>query len=102
MNKVILLGRLTEDPYLSVTSSGKNICDFTLAVTKRFNHKEAHFINCRTWENNAEFLCNNFSKGQMVAVCGYLEPTSWEDEGVKKYRTYVVCDEIAFTGDMKK
>ena len=53
MNRIILLGRLVKDPDVKVTTSGKTVCTFTLAVDRPFSGKdgkrEADFINIQTW-----------------------------------------------------
>ena len=41
MNYVSLLGRLTKDPELKYSQSGKAFCNFTLAVTREFKREEA-------------------------------------------------------------
>ena len=53
INRVILVGRLTQDPQMRKTNTGRSVCSFTLAVSrpKRQNSttQEADFINCVAW-----------------------------------------------------
>ena len=60
MNKCIITGRLTKNPELRTTKSGTNLCEFTLATNRpetREGEKVADFINCITWNKQAETLC---------------------------------------------
>ena len=67
MNRIIILGRLVKDPDVKVTTSGKTVCTFTLAVDRPFSGKdgkrEADFINIQTWNKTAELIGNYVSKG---------------------------------------
>ena len=67
MNKIILMGRLTRDPEVRYTTSGKAVCQFTLAVNRPFvnqdGQKEADFINIIIWGKSAEVAGNSLCKG---------------------------------------
>ena len=99
-NKVILGGRLTSDPELKQTPSGVSVCQFSMAINRRFqkeNEKTADFINCQAWRNTAEFICKYFSKGSSICVTGSLQSRSWTDQqNNKRYATEVVVDEAMF------
>ena len=99
MNKVVLMGRLTRDPELRQTPQGTNVCQFSLAVNRRFSKdNEADFIECQAWSKTAEFICKYFTKGSQLALCGRLEQSTWEKDG-KKHSTYrVIAEEVYFTG----
>ena len=102
MNKAILVGRLTADPELKSTTSGVNVCSFTVAVDRRFNkageERKADFINCVAWRQNAEFICKWFTKGRMIGLIGSIQTRDWTDnEGKKRYATEVIVDEAYFT-----
>jgi len=101
VNNVVLMGRLTADPELKITTTNKEVCGFNLAVDK---YKEgADFIPCVAWEKNAEFLCNYFKKGSMVAVVGRLQSRKYEDkDGNNRNVTEVVVDRFSFTGERKQ
>ena len=102
MNKVILMGRLTRDPELRQTTSGIQVCSFSVAVNRRFakeGQQSADFINCTAWRQQAEFICKYFHQGSMIALVGSLQSRSWENqEGKRQYSTDVVVDEVYFTG----
>jgi single-strand DNA-binding protein len=104
MNKVILMGRLTKDPEIRYTQNNTPVCNFTLAVDRRFSKdKQADFINCQAWQKTAEFISKYFQKGSMIAVVGRIQTRTWEDnEGKKRYITEVIVDEAYFTGSKSK
>lgn len=65
MNKIFLIGRLTKDPELKYTQSGTAVCNFTLAVERRFTsqsgEKEADFINIVVWNKAASPISLSFT-----------------------------------------
>lgn len=95
MNKVMLIGRLTKVPELRSTPNDKKVCEFTLA-TNRINNEDADFISCIVWEKQAENLCKYQTKGSLIGIIGQLRTTSYEKEGVRKYKTYVLVSEIEY------
>lgn len=97
MNKVQLIGRLTADPELKTTSSGVNVCSFTLAVSRRFNREETDFFPITVWRE-AAVNCNKYlSKGSQVAVSGSVQLRRYEDNnGVKRTAVDVQADEVEF------
>ena len=101
MNRIILLGRLAKDPDVKVTTSGKTVCTFTLAVDRPFSGKdgkrEADFINIQTWNKTAELIGNYVSKGQRLLVDGRLQIRSYDGkDGNKHYVTEVIADRVEF------
>lgn len=99
MNKVILLGRLTKSPELKTTTSGVNVCSFTVAVNRRFakeGQQTADFINCVAWRQTAEFICKYFDKGRMIAVVGSIITGKYDKDGQTHYTTDVNVDEAYF------
>ena len=101
MNRIILLGRLVKDPDVKVTTSGKTVCTFTLAVDRPFSGKdgkrEADFINIQTWNKTAELIGNYVSKGQRLLVDGRLQIRSYDGkDGQKHYVTEVIADRVEF------
>ena len=107
MNKVIITGRLTADPELRQSQSGVASCKFTVACDRRFADKntgkrEADFITCIAWRQQAEFVSRYFNKGKMIAVEGSLRTGSYKDkkhDDVTHYTTDVLVDNVEFCGD---
>ena len=101
MNKVILIGRLTKDPELRRTPNDIPVCQFVLAVNRNFQgangERQADFITCIAWRNQAENLSRYIRKGGLVAVDGMLQTRSYDDpNGVRRFVTEVVCNQINF------
>lgn len=96
MNYVGLLGRLTRDPELKQTSSGKSYCRFSLAVKKEFVKDGVDFINCIAWDKRAEFIANYFTKGQRILVQGRINVGSYEVNGEKRNSFDVLVDRAEF------
>lgn len=95
MNRVILLGRLAQDPEIRYTQSGKAVASFTVAVN-RFSGDEADFIPVVAWEKLAESCGNNLVKGQRVLVEGKLQIRSYEKDGQKRRVAEVIAQAVEF------
>ena len=99
MNKVILVGRLAQDPEVRYTASGKAVASFNLAIN-RFSSgqgQNADFIPIVAWEKLAETCGNNLTKGQRVLVDGRLQIHSYEaNDGQKRRVAEVVAQSIEF------
>lgn len=101
MNKVMLIGRLTRDPELKYTSTGRAVSTFILAVDRDFTNqqgeREADFIPIVAWNKLAETIAHNLSKGRLIAVEGRLQVRNYEDkDGVRRYVTEVIADKMQF------
>jgi len=101
MNKVLLVGRLTKDPEVKATSSQVKVCNFTVAVDRRYKdangQKQADFINCVAWRQTAEFIGKYFSKGQRIGLVGSIQTRTYDDNnGQRHYVTEVLIDEAEF------
>ena len=107
MNKVNLVGRLTRDPEVKNTTTGKAVATFTLAVDRRFKNKdgqkEADFIPIVVWGKQAEFVGQYLSKGSQIGVSGRLQVRSYDgQDGQRRYVTEVVADEVYFISTKRK
>lgn len=100
MNKVMLVGRLTKMPELKEVND-KKVCEFTIA-TNRINGQDADFINCVAWNSQAENLCKYQVKGNIIGVVGELRIDNYEIEGTKRYKTYVMVNNIEFLESKKE
>lgn len=96
MNKCMLIGRLTKNPELRSTQTGKQVCSFTIA-TNRINNEECDFINCVVWDKQAENLCKYQIKGSLIGVIGQLRQETYNDTKGNKRVSYVVyCTNIEY------
>lgn len=98
MNKVILIGRLTRDPELRFTASGKAVASFGIAVNRSFSREnEADFFNVVVWGKTAENCANYLAKGRLIAVDGRLQSGSYETKtGEKRNTVEVVANTVKF------
>ena len=108
INRVILVGRLTRDPQLRKTNSGKSVASFTLAVDRRFarnngngqeQQQQADFISCVAWDKTADFMQQYTHKGSLLGVEGRIQTRNYDDPNVpgrKVYVTEVVCEQVTF------
>ena len=94
MNKIVLTGRLTYNLELRATVSGKEFCEFTLAI--RRDEKTTDFIPCVIWGASASTLCKYCNKGDLIGVEGSLQSNSYEKDGKKITRYSVLTNRIEF------
>lgn len=102
MNVVVLVGRLTQDPELRSTQSGRNVCSFNIAVDRRFKspgQPDADFFRVVAWQRQAELICQYLSKGSQIAIQGHLQSSSYQDKNnVTHYVTDVILENFDFIG----
>lgn len=107
MNKVVLVGRLTKDPEIKLTTNQTQYCNFTLAVDRRFKdangNRQTDFINCVAWKATAVFIQKYFKKGNRIGIAGSIQTRNYEDQnGQKQYITEVIADEAEFVESASK
>ena len=107
MNRVELVGRITRDPELRYTSSNIASVRFTLAVNRNFTNqngeREADFINCVAWRNQAENICKYLDKGSLVGIEGTIQTGSYtDDKGNKRISFDVVANRVEFLESKNK
>lgn len=111
MNKVFLIGRLTKDPDLRYTQSGRAVCQFTLAVDKSLSREKrqemeaqgrptADFPRIVVWGKQAESLCQYLGKGSRCAIEGSIQTGSYQDSnGDRVFTTDIVAQHVEFLSD---
>jgi len=93
MNRVFLIGRLTNDPELRENEKYKQ-CKFTVAVNRI--KEGADFITCIAWGKTAELIDKYFSKGYQIALEGHIQTGSYEKDGKKVYTSDVIVENLTF------
>ena len=104
MNKVILTGRLTKDLVLEYTKQGTPLCQFTLATNRpviRDGERQADFITCIIWNKLAENLVKYQRKGNLLGIQGELRVDTYEADGKRKYKSYVLVEEVEYLESKK-
>ena len=97
MNKVFLIGRLTQDPTASSFESGHSYCRFSIAVNRPYSRdgeNRADFINIFTWDSLAQNCVKYLVKGSQVAVVGSIQTGSYERDGVKRQTFDIRADQV--------
>jgi single-strand DNA-binding protein len=99
INRVVLIGRLVRDPELRVTGTGKSVCDFSIAVSKRIKptdgSPDADFFRCSCWEKSAEYVSNYLTKGRLIAVEGRLTSRKYTaSDGSNREVVEIVADNV--------
>ena len=99
VNRVVLIGRLTRDPEVRTTTTGKSVCSFSIAVNKRFKPQDgspdADFFRVSAWDSTADFVANYLSKGRLVAVDGRLQSRKYTaTDGTNREVVEVVAESV--------
>ena len=97
INNVVLVGRMTRDAELRYTPQNQAVATFSLAVNRNFKNqngeRDADFINCVIWRQQAENLANWAKKGALVGITGRIQTRNYENQqGQRVYVTEVVAD----------
>ena len=99
LNKVTLIGNVGKDPEVKYAPSGTQIAKFSLATSESYK-KDDNWEQKTEWHNiicfnkTAESVEKSIKKGNTVYLEGKITTRSWEDNGVKKYMTEIVCNSI--------
>lgn len=102
MNNVNLIGNLTSNPELRTTSTGKNVCNFSIAINSGYGeNKRTDYINIQVWNKLAENLCKYQSKGGKLGISGELRSETYEKDGKKRTNTYVLANQITYLNTKK-
>jgi len=105
-NKVQLIGNLGKNPEIITLDSGKKLAKFSIATNESYKNAKGEKVentqwhNVIAWNKTAEIVENYLVKGNEVAIEGKLTSRSYEDkEGVKKYITEIVVNELLMLGN---
>src|SRR2546423_6253423 len=99
ITRVVLVGRLTGAPELRTTTTGKSVCEFSIAVQKRMKPQDgspdADFFRVNAWEKTAEYVSNYLTKGRLVAVDGRLQSRKYTaSDGTNREVVEIVADSV--------
>lgn len=108
LNKVMLIGRVTQDPDMRTTPTGKTVANFTLVTNRGWKNangetqEQAEFHNMVAWGKLAEIIGQYAPKGKQLYVEGRLQTRNWEGkDGVKRYTTEIVVSSMILLGGGK-
>ncbi len=106
LNRVFLMGNLTRDPELRYTPGGSAVCEFGIAINRRFTQgggdvkEEVTFVDIVVWAKQAETAQRYLQKGSAVFIEGRLVYDAWteKDTNKKRSRLRVVAERVQFVG----
>ena len=100
MNKLTIIGNLTKDPELHTTTTGTNVCDFTVAVNRRKkidNQPDADFFRVTAWRERGELCAKYLKKGSKVCVVGPVSVRMFTgNDGTTRATLEVTADDVEF------
>lgn len=105
VNKVILVGNLGKDPEVRHLESGAVVANFPIATSETFKDRntgerreQTEWHNIVLWRGLAEVAEKYLKKGDQVFIEGKLKTRSWEKDGITRYTTEVVGDNMTMLG----
>jgi single-strand DNA-binding protein len=100
VNKVILLGRLGQDPEIRQTGSGKSVGNFSLATDGQGESAKTEWHRIIVWDRLADQCGQYLRKGRQVFIEGRIQTREWEDrDGNKRQTTEIVAYSVQFLAD---
>lgn len=106
VNKVILVGRLGNDPEVRYTATGSAVANVSLATSENWKDKQTGEKQERTewhrivfFNKLAEIVAQYLRKGSLIYVEGALQTKKWQDKnGEDRYTTEIVANEMRMLG----
>ena len=105
LNKVMLIGRVTQDPEVRTTPTGQNVANFSLVTNRSWKNDKGErqerpeFHNIVAWRHLADIVGQYAPKGKQLYIEGYLQTRNWEGkDGNKRYTTEVVANSLILLG----
>ena len=106
LNTCAFMGRMTRDPELRSTGSGKSVTSFTIACERDMKDKDGSratdFIDCVAWGPTAEFAAKYFGKGRMAIIDGRIQVRDWTDKNGNKRKNAEIQVSNIYFADSKK
>ena len=97
----IIQGRLTKEPELKTTQTGKEVVSFSIACNDNYDREKTYFFNIKAWQKTAVFISQYFHKGDMILVSGDLVTNEYEKDGQKRVTWELIAKEVNFAGEKK-
>ncbi len=101
VNKVILVGRVGKEPEVRNLENGASVANFSLATSETYKDKTTgekkeitDWHNIVLWRGLAEITQKYVHKGDMLYIEGKMRTRSWEKDGVTRYTTEVIGDNM--------
>ncbi len=105
MNRVYLVGRVGKDPEIKYFETGKQVCNFTLAVNRRTSNRDEppDWFDLEVWGKTADVAKNYVRKGSQIGVVGLLKFDRWQDKttGEDRQKPVIMVDQLELLGSKK-
>jgi single-strand DNA-binding protein len=107
LNKIMIIGRVGKEVEVRQVN-GSNVANFSVATTEKYKNKNGEQVentewhSIQAWGKLAEICQSYVNKGDMLYIEGKVATQSWEDKGVQRQKTQIVCREIKMLGGSKK
>jgi len=105
LNQCSFIGRLGKSPEMRYTPAGKAIASFSIAVSEKWKDKQTgeqkektEWINIVAFGKLAEICGEYLEKGKQVFVQGKFKTDKYEKDGVTKYSTKIVANDMKMLG----
>lgn len=105
VNKVILVGRLGKDPEVRNLENGATVANFTMATSETYKDRKTgqkkeitDWHNIVMWGGLAEIAQKFLHKGDLIYIEGKMRTRSWEKDGITRYSTEVIADNLTMLG----
>ena len=106
INSVVLAGRITKEPELRKTQTGKSVCSFVIACDRpktKDGESAADFISCVAWNQSADYLCAYAHTGDLIGIQGSIQTRSYDDQsGQRRYVTEVLANRLTILSSISR
>jgi single-strand DNA-binding protein len=109
LNRVMIIGRLTQDPELRTTPGGQPVVNFSVATNRRWQDQQGNrqeqveYHNVVAWRKLAEIASQYLRKGRQVYVDGYLQTRTWQGkDGQQRQRTEIIAENLILLGSREE
>lgn len=106
INSVVLAGRITKEPELRKTQTGKSVCSFVIACDRpktKDGESAADFISCVAWNQSADYLCAYAHTGDLIGIQGSIQTRSYDDQsGQRRYVTEVLVNRLTILSSVSR
>lgn len=108
LNRVMLIGNLGADPELRVMQSGQALLKMHIATAETYldrngvRQERTEWHSVALWGKRGEALAKFLKKGEKIFVEGSIRTSSYEKDGVKRYRTEIVASNVILAGKKRE
>jgi single-strand DNA-binding protein len=99
LNRCEFIGNLGRDPETSYSQAGLAITKFSIAVPEKWKDEErTEWVRITAFGKLAEICEKYLQKGKQIYVAGRMKTSSWEKDGITRYSTDIIADQMQMLG----